>query len=65
MQQAKLFLRYVDDLVRTVKGDHEKVRRAASLLHPKLQITIEAPNTNGKLDWHFWNYILVLTKQEN
>ena len=44
-----LFLRYVDDLVRTVKGDPEKVLRAANLLHPNLQFTIETPNTNGKL----------------
>ena len=29
MQQARLFLRYVDDIVRTVKGDPEKVLRAA------------------------------------
>ena len=49
MQHAKLFLRYVDDIVRTVKGDPEKVLRAANLLHPNLQITIETPNTNGKL----------------
>ena len=36
VQQAKLFLRYVDDIVRTVKGDAEKVLRAANLLHPDL-----------------------------
>ena len=49
MQQAKLFFRYVDDIVRTVKGDPEKVLRAANLLHPNLQLTIETPNTNEKL----------------
>ena len=49
MQQAKLFLRYVDDIVRTVKGDPEKVLRAANLLNPSLQFTIETPNTNGNL----------------
>ena len=49
VQQAKLFLRYVDDIVRTVKGDPEKVLRAANLLHPNLQFTIEKPNTNGKM----------------
>ena len=49
MQQAKLFLLYVDDIVRTVKGDPEKVLRAAKLLHPNLQFTIVTPNTNGKL----------------
>ena len=49
MQQAKLFLRYVDDIVRTVKGEPEKVLRDANLLKPNLQFTIETPNTNGKL----------------
>ena len=49
MQQAKLFLRYVDNIVRTVKGDFEKTLRAAKLLHPNLQFTIRTPNTNGKL----------------
>ena len=45
-QQVKLFLRYVDNIVRTVKGDPEKVLRAANLLHPNLQFTIETPKTN-------------------
>ena len=48
-QQSKLFLRYVDDIVRTVKGDPENVLRAANLLHPNLQFTTETPNTNGTL----------------
>ena len=60
MQQAKLFLRYVDEIVRTVKGDFEKVLRAAKLVHPILQFTIETPNTNG--NWPCWIYKLVLTK---
>ena len=51
VQQAKLFLRYVDNIVRTVKGDPEKVLRAANLLHPNLQFTIETPNTNGNLSF--------------
>ena len=29
VQQAKFFLRYVDDIVRTVKVDHKKVQQAA------------------------------------
>ena len=49
MQQAKLFLCYVDEIVKTVKGGPEKVLRDANLLHPNLQFTIEPPNTNGKL----------------
>ena len=31
VHQAKIFLRYVDDIVRTVKGDPEKVLRAANI----------------------------------
>ena len=50
MQQAKLYLRYVDDIVRTVKDNPEKVLWAANLLHPNLQFTIETPNTNGGLE---------------
>ena len=46
VQQAKLFLRYIDDIVRTVEGDLEKVLRAANLLHPNLNFTIETPNKN-------------------
>ena len=49
VQQAKFFLRYVDDTVRSVKGDPTKVLRAANLLHLSLQLTIESPNTNWKL----------------
>ena len=49
VQQAKFFLRYVDDIVRTVEGDPEKVLRAPNLLHPSSLFTIETPNTNGKL----------------
>ena len=48
-QQSKLFLRYVDDIVRTVKGDPEKVLQAANLIHPNLHFTIETTNTNGTL----------------
>ena len=49
MQQAEFFLRYVDDIVRTVNGEPEKVLRAANLLNPNLKFTIETPKTNGKL----------------
>ena len=49
MQQAKLFLRYNDDIVGTVRGDPEELLHAGHLLHPNLQFTIETPNTNGKL----------------
>ena len=49
VQQAKLFLRYVDDIIRTVKNGPERVLRAAILLHPSLHFTLETPNTNEKL----------------
>ena len=49
MQQANFFHRYVDDAVRTMKGDTEEVIWAADLLHPNLQFIIEKPNTPGKL----------------
>ena len=60
VQQAKIFLRYVDDIVRTVKGDPEKKLRAANLLYPNLQLTIETQTQTG--NWHFQIYKLVLTK---
>ena len=63
VQQANFFLGYFDDILRTVKGDPEKVLRAANLLHPNLQFTIETPNKNGKLA--FLIRKLILTKQEN
>ena len=49
VQQARLFLRYVDGIVRTVKSDPETKLRDANLLHPILQFTIETPNTKMKL----------------
>ena len=49
MQQANFFLRYVDDIVKTVKSDTGVVLQAANLLHPKLQFTIETQNRSGKL----------------
>ena len=38
---VKVFLRYMDDIVRTVKGDPGVVLEAANKLHPNLQFTIE------------------------
>ena len=49
VQQAKLFLRYVDDIVRTVKGNPEKVLRVANFLHPNLQFTKETPKVKRNL----------------
>ena len=38
---------YGDDIVGTMNDDHKEVLRAAKLLHPKLQFTIETPDTSG------------------
>ena len=32
-QHAKFFFGYIDDIVRTLKGDHEEVLRARNLPH--------------------------------
>ena len=49
MNGVKVFLRYVDDIVRTVKGDPGVVLEAAKKLHPNLQFTIEELDS-----WPFW-----------
>ena len=46
---VKVFLRYVDDIFRTVKGDHGVVLEAANKLHLNMQFTIEELDTNGNL----------------
>ena len=46
---VKVFLRYVDDIVRTVKGDPGVVLEAANKLHPNLQFIIEELDSNGNL----------------
>ena len=47
---VKVFLRYVDDIFRTVKGDPGLVvLEAARKLHPNLQFTIEELDSNGNL----------------
>ena len=48
-ENVKAFLRYADDIVRTVKGDPDIVLKAANELHPNLQFTIENPDSNGDL----------------
>ena len=44
-----VFLRYVSDIIRTVKGDPGVVLEAANKLHPNLQFTIEELDSNGNL----------------
>ena len=46
---VKVFLRYVDDIVRTVKGDPGVVLEDANKLHPNVQFTIEELDSNGNL----------------
>ena len=47
--QVKLFLRYMDDIVRSVKGEPSCLLDAANSLHPKLQFTLEETNSEGNL----------------
>ena len=46
---VEVFLRYVDDIVRTIKGDPGVVLEAANKLHPNLQFTIEELDSNSNL----------------
>ena len=45
----KLFLRYVDDIVRTVSGEPSCLLDTANSLHPNLQFTLEKTNLEGNL----------------
>ena len=47
--QVKLFLRYEDNLVRTVGDEPSCVLDAANSLHPNLQFTLEETNSKGSL----------------
>ena len=49
MNGVKVFLRYVDDIFRSVKGDPGVVHEAAIKLHSNLQFTIEELDSNGNL----------------
>ena len=46
---VKVFLRYVDDIVRTVKGNPGVLLEAANKLHQNSQFTIEEVDSNGNL----------------
>ena len=46
-----IFLRYIDDILRTVEGDYRKVLRAARLIHCILQFTLETPSISQKLEF--------------
>ena len=45
----KFFLRYVHDIVRTVRGEPSCLLDAANSLHPNLQFTLEKTNSEGNL----------------
>ena len=45
----KFFLRFVDDIVRTVRGEPSCLLDAANSLHPNLQFTLEETNSEGNL----------------
>ena len=49
--QVKIFLRYVDDIVRTNKGEPICVLDAANYLNPKLQFTLEETSSEGNLPY--------------
>ena len=46
---VKVFLRYREDVVRTIKADPGEVLEAANKLHPNLQFIIEELDSNGDL----------------
>ena len=47
--EIRLFLRYEENIVRTVKGDPEELLNAANQLHPNQQSTIGKANQKKKL----------------
>ena len=47
--ETKLFLRYVDHIVRTVRGDTKELLDAVKNLHPNLQFTLETTDDKHSL----------------
>ena len=47
--ETKVFLRYVDDIVRTVRGDTKELLDAVDNLHPNLQFTLETMDDKNSL----------------
>ena len=45
----KLFKRYVDDIICTVRGDRDEYLKFANSLHNNLQLTLEKVNMDGDL----------------
>ena len=50
--ETKVFLRYVDNIWRTVRGDTRELLDVVSYLHPNLQFALET--TDDKKVCHFW-----------
>ena len=48
-EEMKLFKRYVDDIICTVRGDPDKYLKFATSLHNNLQFTLEKVNMEGHL----------------
>ena len=48
-KEMKLFKRYVDDIICTVRGDPDKYLKIANSLQNKLQFTLEKENMDGDL----------------
>ena len=48
-KETKVFLRYVDDIVRTVRGDTKELLDAVNNLHPNLQFTLETTDDKNSL----------------
>ena len=59
---VKVFLRYVNDIVRTVKDNPVVVLEAANKLHPNLQFTIEEFDSNGNLAFFDLNNVTLARK---
>ena len=47
--ETKVFLRYVDDIQRTVRGDTKGLLDAVNNLHPNLQFTLETTDDKNSL----------------
>ena len=48
-KEMKLFKRYVDDIICTVRGDPDEYLKFANSLHNNLQFTLEKVNMDGGL----------------
>ena len=48
-EEVKLFKRYVDDVICTVRGDPDEFLKFANILHHKMQFTLEKDNMEGDL----------------